>query len=335
MKNVTLILACFTVIISTSCDEAIIITRDTSHEPLPDTIVFVQQDLFPEGIDFEEKANVYLVSSVTKGTVGTVNDKGEYEVIIDNEKLPTTTGIHIDYPRKRILVAVSDLGLNSKSTAQTVNQLAALAAFDLYTNELIFFTRLDTLIKEGQHLANDVTVDSKGNAYVSDSFFGIIYQVDEEGNGSIYYQDERLAPVPGASPGTFGLNGIDFDPRGYLLVAKFDEGKIYRFPLESPSEYSEMEIPVTLVGADGVTIKNSNENEVVANGFGGPEAAVYTFKSEDLWKTASVQNKFETGAVLPTTATIRKNETYVLFAHLNDLFLNQQSRSEFEIVRVP
>jgi sugar lactone lactonase YvrE len=296
----------------------------------PDKITFTEENLFPEGVEYDKQMNRFLVSSITQGSIGVILQNGSYMEWINEPDIPSTIGIHIDQPRKRLLVAVSDNGASVKSSAETINSLAGLAAYDLRTGERIFYTRMDALLPNAPHFANDVAVDNKGNAYVTDSYTGVIYKVDEAGNASIFYQDDALSPAPGA----FGLNGIDYDPRGYLIVAKSDENKLLRFPIKNPADYTNIDVPVALSNPDGLYLKNNNELVVVNNAGGGENAKVVTLSSKNMWQTTEVTNVFETGAVFPTTATAYQHgEVYVLYAHLNVLF-SGNTQEEFQIVKV-
>ena len=295
----------------------------------PEKIVIQEENLFPEGIEYDKKNQRFLVSSLRYGAIGEVSNNGDYQVLFDDEDLISTIGIHIDDKRQRLLVAVSDPGASIRTSSETQGQLAALAAYSLLTGERLFYTRLDGLAPEGTgNFANDVTVDKDGNAYVTDSFAGAIYKVDEEGNASLFYQNEAFVPAPGG----FGLNGIDLDHRGYLLVAQSNTGEILRFPIDNPSAYSVVELPVEIPSPDGIYLKNPNELLVVGNAGGMDNGIVYTFKTNNKWESAEVKDLFTTPAVFPTTVTVKNGSPYVLYAYLNKLF-SGGSQSEFQIIK--
>ncbi|HSI70860.1 MAG TPA: hypothetical protein VK941_11545 [Gillisia sp.] len=277
-------------------------------------IIIEEQDLFPEGIEYDKRNDRFLISSITRGNIGQVKD-GVYSEWVSDEDLVATVGIHIDHTRKRVLVANAAL-----------TSLAGLGAYDLDGNR-IFYTDLGGLTS-GPNFANDVTVDQHGNAYVTDSFSGIIYKVDLQGNAMVFYENEELAPAPGG----FGLNGIDYDPRGFLLVSKIDSGQLLKFPIDNPDNFTEVELPVDLNSPDGIYLKNPNQLVIVSNDFGGENASVQTFRTNDRWESASLIAEFHTGAVFPTTATVKRNEIYVLYAHL-DVLLAGGSWAEFSIVK--
>lgn len=304
------------------------INRPTEKSNLPEEVVITEKNLFPEGLAYDQFFDRYLVTSFTRGNIGQVTDGGNYQVFVDDDTLVSTVALYLDALRKRVLVTVSDIGQSEKSSPETIRQLAALAAYDLVSGKRIFYTRLDPLVA-GEHFANEVTIDPEGNAYVTDSFVGVIYRVDTAGNASVYYQDEDLAPAPGE----YGLNGVAYDPRGYLLVAKTDENKLFRFPIDNPSAYNEVRLPVTPMDPDGITLKRLNEMVLVANDFGGPEGAVFTFKTHDAWESVALVDTFKTGAVFPTNPTLRRGVPYVIYAHLDEL-LAEVDRTTFRIVKV-
>lgn len=289
-------------------------------------ITIQEQDLFPEGIEYDKRADRFLLTSITRGNIGQVIN-GVYSEWISDEDLVSTIGIHIDQSGKRVLVANSDLGFSEKTSEGGPGSLAALAAYDLDGNR-IFYTDLGNL-KEGAHFANDVTVDNKGNAYVTDSFSGVIYKVDPQGNPEIFYENDEMAPPEGS----FGFNGIDYDPRGFLLVVRSDVGEILRFPIDDPENFTVINLPEELHSPDGLYLKTPNELVVVNNDFGGENANTQIFKTRNKWKSAKLIHKFEIPGVFPTTATVKRSDTYVLYAHL-DVLLNMESKSEFSIVKI-
>lgn len=295
-------------------------------------IEFTENNLFPEGVEYDRFGKRFLVSSITQGSIGIVSAYGDYTEWINDPDIPSTIGLHIDLPRKRLLVAVADLDASIKSTDETIFSLAGLAAYDLRTGERLFFTRMDALLPGLPHFANDVTTDNRGNAYVTDSFTGVIYKVDTKGNASIFYQSEELDPAPES----FGLNGIVYDPRGYLIASKLDEGKLLRFPINNPAAYTTIDVPVTLANPDGLYLKNNKELVVVNNAFafGVESANVVTLSSKDKWASTQLVSTFNTGSVFPTTATVQPGgDVFVLYAYLHVL-LSGGNQSQFQIVQV-
>lgn len=291
---------------------------------LPQQITIQEPSLFPEGIEYDTENERYLVSSLTKGTIGQVDDKGNYKAFIEDEDFVSTIGIDVDDFRKRLLVCVSDAN---------ERDLAALGIYDLRSGSRVSFTNLGDVSDdpEASHFANDVAVDLQGNAYVTDSFYPVIYKVDKEGKASVFLQDDTFQP----SEGAFGLNGIVFHPAGFLIAAFAETNTLYKIPLDDPEAFSAITLDASLQGPDGLYLSNNLQTLLVVSNNGGMEDGnVKAFESEDFWETAELESTFKTGAVFPTTVAQRGSAFYVLYAHLNELFTGNTSRDTFEITQV-
>lgn len=274
-----------------------------------------EPDLYPEGLDYDKRGDRFFISSITRGDVGQVID-GEYSVWVTNPNFVSTIGLHVDQSGKRVLITNSNID----------GSLAALAAYDL-SGEFLFYAELHSL-RAGGHFANDVTVDHRGNAYVTDSYAGILYKISHGGEAEIFLEDPALAPAPGA----FGLNGIDYDPRGFLLVGKADGNILIKVPLDEPESWSQVSVNTPLFSPDGLYLKNPNELLVVSNDFGGENSRVQTFRTKDRWETATLVEEFLTPNEFITTITMRKNIPYVMVAHL-DVLLSGGSTDTFTILK--
>jgi sugar lactone lactonase YvrE len=282
---------------------------------LPEEVLIEHPGLFPEGIEWDAVGSRFLVGSLSEGTIFEVADDGTITPFIEDEDLRSSVGIHIDAEGNRLLVA------NSDRSEEPQDPVISLMAYDLETGERLFAADLASVAPEGNHYANDVTVDAEGNAYVTDSFSPVIYKVDTEGTPSIFVEDERFASEQ------FGLNGIDYHPNGYLIVGKSSDNALFKVPVDNPAEVTQVEIEGSFTGPDGL-ILDADGNLIAV----GPPAMVYVLSSEDDWQTASVVTQAET-ELSATTATIREGEVYVVFAHLNEMG-NETPPEVFEIVQV-
>lgn len=302
------------------------ILREVEREAkdLPEEVVITQPALFPEGVEYDTEGKRYLVSSLTEGTIGAVDDEGTYEPFIEDSDFVSTIGIEVDEDRQRLLVCVSD---------PNTGTVAALGSYDLRSGERLFFTDLAAIADDGaSHFANDVAVDEHGNAYVTDSFSPIIYKVDIHGNASVFLQDHTFQ----AAAGAFGLNGVVYHPDGYLIVGFSETATLYKVPLDHPGNFSAIDTEEGVVTSpDGLYLSNNSKTLVVVNNDnGGENGNVVSLSGEHHWKSAQADGTFATGAVFPTTVTQRGHNYYVLYAHLNELFAGNTSREEFKIVRV-
>jgi sugar lactone lactonase YvrE len=293
---------------------------DTTPPAGPDKITVPQAALSPEGIQWDEANQRFLVSSRTRGRLGTVKDDSTYAQLADDPRLISTIGLNLDAPRNRVLAAVSDAGANtSRTSTATQRKLAAVAVFNATTGALQSYVDLGALRPAyAQHFANDIAVDGQGNAYVTDSFAPVIYKIDAQGTATVLLDNAQLSGGSG-----FGLNGIVYHPDGYLLVAKTNDGALFKVPLSNPAGFTRVGTAQNLAGADGLLLFDNQTLLVVA----GSQGTVYRLGSTDAWANAAATGSFVTGAVSPTTITRRGADAYVLYPY-------QASAPRFAIVKV-
>jgi len=274
----------------------------------PAKITVPQTALSPEGIQYDEVNKRFIVSSRTQGRIGTVRDDSTYTLLADDPRLVSTIGLNLDATRQRLLAAVSDNGANTtRTTATTLRKLAALASFNPSTGALLSYVDLGALRPTLPHFANDIAVDALGNAYITDSLSPIIYKVDVQGVATVFLENTQLSGGTG-----FGLNGIVYHPDGYLLVAKSNDGTLFKVPIASPASFAPVTSSQSLMGADGMLLLNSTTLLVVA----GSQNTVFRMASADSWVTTRPTGSFATGAVSATTITRRNaNEAYVLYPY--------------------
>lgn len=296
----------------------------------PETVAFTVPNLYPEGLQYDVQSSRFLVSSLTAGTLGAVTDDGTYTVFADNPALVSSVGLYLDAPRNRVLAAVSDPGYNTqRTTAATLRKLARLAIFNRADGQLVTTVDLGGLLPGLNHFANDMAVDGQGNIYVTDSFAPVIYKVDAQGTATMFLNNPQL----GAPLGAFGLNGIVYHPGGYLLVAKSDEGALFKVPIGNPTGFTRVATTgINLSAADGLRLQADNALQVVTNA----QAKVYRLASADNWATATLSGTFATAPQFPTSLALRPGaDSYVLNANLNALQAAQNPPvSQFNIVRV-
>ncbi|SDY51418.1 SMP-30/gluconolactonase/LRE family protein [Hymenobacter psychrophilus] len=274
----------------------------------PEFLTVRQAALHPEGIQWDEANKRFIVSSRTQGRIGTVKDDSTYTQLADDARLVSTIGLHLDASRNRLLAAVSDAGGNAtRTSAATLRKLAALAIFNASTGSLTSYIDLGALRPGVNHFANDIAVDAQGNAYITDSFAPIIYKVDLQGTASVFLEDPQLSGGTG-----FGLNGLVFHPDGYLIVAKANDGTLFKVPLATPKTFTRVTTTQSLVGADGLLLLNPQTLLLVS----GSQTTVFRLTSTDGWASTTASGSFATGPVSPTTITRRSDaDAYVLYPY--------------------
>lgn len=300
----------------------------------PNSIPLKSPGLYPEGLVYDKKSEAFFTTSVTQGKIVKVTKDGKLTVFADDKDLISTIGLEIDSQRNRLIVCNSDPGASYKSTEASRGKLAAVVFYNLETGKREKYIDLTTIAPQGGHMANDVTLDEKGTYYITDSFSPIIYKVNSEGKASILINDKRLE----APAGTFGLNGLTYHPDGYLIAAIYNGGKLFKIPINNPSNLKEIELgakPFPTI--DGVLLLDSKTIAIACNNLGGADfpSAVYEISSDDNWETARTTGSFLTGDTFPTTLTKAEEDLFVVYAKLHILFGgNNPIAQEFEITKV-
>lgn len=299
----------------------------TATTSLPDLISFKNMALYPEGLEYDAKGHRFLVTSLHEGTVGTVSPDGHYQVLFQDSNMVSAIGIRLDQVRDRVLVCNSDPGVSIHTKKENQGKLAGLAVFQLSTGKLIKYIDLGSLSKEGGHFCNDIALDkTTGTAYVTDSFSPIIYKIDADNNASILLKNDRFVGKG------FNLNGIVVKDN-YLVVAKDNDGLLFKIPLDDPEKFSEVKLPEILVGADGLLWASDGSLIVIAN---ADTNKVFKLTSDDNWASAKIADSVATGPVFATTGVDINGNIYVLHAMLHVLFNpeTKQQVESFEIHKV-
>jgi sugar lactone lactonase YvrE len=298
---------------------------DVAEAALPDTLRISVPALHTEGVEYDASGGRFLVGSVTMGTITEIGDDGVHLPFIEDEDLVGSIGIHIDAANGRLLVANSDL---MAAQDPSLPGQAMLGIYDLSSGDRLQMVDMGALRPDGRHFANDVTVGPDGTAYVTDSFSPVIYSVALDGSASVLVEDGRLSAAP------FGLNGIEYHPDGYLLVAVMSGQAMFRIPLDAPGELSEVALSEPIVG-DGLSLRPDGTLVVVGSSVGAdgaPVPEVIILSSADGWSSAQVAERASTPSQ-PTTAALRGDAVYVVNPHFDGLGAEEPVQV-FEIFRV-
>src|SRR2546425_8894850 len=103
-------------------------------------------------------------------------------------------------------------------------------------------THAVSVVATGFQAPNALTQDRHRSLYISDSFQGVIWKVSPDGTTTVWKQDLRLTPQPGAGP-PFGANGVAFDRnQRFLYVATTADGKIYRIRVMDDGSAGDLQL---------------------------------------------------------------------------------------------
>jgi sugar lactone lactonase YvrE len=174
------------------------------------------------------------------------------------------------------------------------------------------------------HAANDVALDPAGNAYVTDTGAGAVYRVDLAGNVTTLSTDPRLGP-------SIGANGIVWHPGGYLVIANYSTGKLFRL---RGGHLSELWQPKPLVGADGMVLRRDGTLVVVTNSLSGlPTSTVAVHEVKLVGQAAIPLRTTPWPDPAPTTAADTPYGTYVVDGRI-DRFLTGGTATDFVLRRL-
>lgn len=299
---------------------------------IPEVITISDAGLFPGKFDFNLKRNQFVVGSLTRSEVGLVNPQtGAYTTFVTDSNLALVTGIHSDHKNNRLLVASGDFNLSLNSVG--LGQVAYLGIYNLTTGEKISGVNLKEVIPDAPFVfANEIAVDDNANIYITDSFSPVIYKVD----GSTYQPSMFLdggsafENVPGG--GGLALNGMVYVD-GALVLAKTDSGELFRIPLNDPTNFVTINVPLYL-GIDGLELKSDGSIVLVETGI-GPHTGARILSSSDNWFSAQEIDSYTIpdGEFPTSSAVAYDGEVYILTSHLSKLTSGDVMHADYNIYR--
>ncbi|GAB3940401.1 SMP-30/gluconolactonase/LRE family protein [Spirosoma harenae] len=275
---------------------------------IPERINFSATRQYPEGITYSPRLDQFLISSITQGKIGTVDQNGRYTDLIGNDRqLISSIGMKV---RDDLLyVCNGDQGVSDKSTPQTTLKTAGLFIYDLRTGDVVnrFDLASKSKLPNANHFANDLAFDADGAVYVTDSFAPVIYKISVKDS----VVSTITSPLFEGAQG-INLNGIVYHPDNYLLVVKSNEGKLFKVDLDETNMITEV-TGVNLPGGDGMLLY---ENDLyVVNG----RTKVSQIRSSDNWKTASLVRTDEGNYNQATTNVLVGDKIFTLNARIGEV----------------
>jgi sugar lactone lactonase YvrE len=221
-----------------------------------------------------------------------------------------------DFQKAYMLAAVPGADLIGLDVDQNGNVYAAVAA-ELAPNVHGLWKvqpdgsaqRVGALPAFFASLPNDVTIDARGNVYVSDSFEGKIWRLTPEGQFGVWMQDELLRAFFGDFE--FGINGLVYD-RQTLYAAITENGRVIKIPIQPDGAAGKPTILVqdqALVGMDGIE-HDAQGNLYVTNNFAN---TVLRIRADDL----SIETIIDEGLSAPASLAFNQSRDAIYVANLS------------------
>lgn len=299
---------------------------------LPQNITFESPSLYPEDFAYDSANERFFTGSAFTGNIVSVDLEGNVTTLVDSEDLIATVGLLFDEANNQVVVCNTNPGFSDQGPTETTGVLATVVRYDATTGAEVNSHDLSTLF-EGAHVINDIVLDNEGNLYVTDSFSPAIYKITADGVASLFATD----PLFETEAGTFGLNGIEFHPDGYLLVTHYQNQILYKIAIADPTDITEVAIDIEIGSGDGIRLMDNNNLLLVSNSLGGGNHTVFSINSTDDWATGMVSNSVSlgNGSDFPTTVEFADSTPYVISSYISELATGSGSdTSTFEINQI-
>ena len=280
--------------------------------PVGQQIKFMTNARFPEGVAYDAKGDRFFVSSVHTGTIGVVKTDGSYMPFYVDSTLKSSYGLKVNSDGMALLVCTGDATYSRYQDSATHKKMIRLLVLDLATGKKIREVDMTNLYN-GPHFLNDLTMDKKGNLYLTDSYSPVIYKVEEKsGKASVFAQS------PWFTSQGVGLNGIVFHPNGYLIVANYGAGQLFKVDVADPRRIGKVQTMQFFPGADGLML-DDKQNLVLAQNKGVNK--IFRLASTDNWATAKVIEATGNDAFFdyPATVTMKGKDAFIMNAKMHQL----------------
>ena len=221
-------------------------TEETSSgeaASVPERFELPGENIFPEGIAYDESTGDFFVSGTTDGTIfrGNVEEGAETEVFLEGEQDGRSSAVGMTVDDGRLYIAGRDTG--------------RVFVYDIENGELLQSFEND----RGNSLINDAVATSAGDVYFTDSFAPVLYRVSGSGEELAFEEYIDFEGTPVGYRDGFNLNGIVATEDGrFLITVQYNTGDLYRIDVES-QEITQIELSGTFLSTgDGLVLDGQN-----------------------------------------------------------------------------
>lgn len=204
-------------------------------------------NFYPEGISAADDNTLYVGSIMTGQIIQVKPGSAQAEDFVAPKAIVNgVVGLHVQRDQKYLWLCSNVYGTTNAPQ---------LISVDRKTGQTAHRHTFPVLEGRGAGFCNEITEDSAGNLYASDSAIGRIIRVradkrEVDESAEVFISAPELEPPQGQ----FGLNGLTYDGQSSLYAVKTGDGKLFRIPITASGAGSlqAIELDKALLGADGL-----------------------------------------------------------------------------------
>ncbi|MDC0712926.1 hypothetical protein POL68_30975 [Stigmatella sp. ncwal1] len=303
------------------------------EEPLPPPsrtgvmeIVLPGNDFYPEGIAAASDDTFYIGSVMTGQIIQVKPGSAQATDFVAPKAVVTgVVGLHVQRDQKYLWLCSNVYG---------TTEAPQLIAVDRQTAQAVHRHTFPVQGNSGAGFCNEITEDSAGNLYASDSVHGRIIRVkadrrEMDESADVFIAATDLEP----EQGQFGLNGLTYDGQSSLYAVKTGDGKLFRVPITASGAAGPLQaitLDKALLGADGLQYVNG-WGLIVAEQYGKAVSRVVIAGNQ------GTVTRLQEGLNEPSSLVIAEKSAWVSEGQLSAIVVPNAppAKLPFKVRRVP
>lgn len=279
---------------------------DEASEPGVVSTALLGDQTFPEGIAAHPQTNTLFVGGIASADIQKIQQgRATYFKTSQEDGLVGVVGMAVDAARNRLWV--TNTSINDPAI------MPELVVFDIDSGRVL--GRFSVPQDGAPHLFNDVTVNQRGDAFVTDSLSAEVWTVDSA------LTEMRVLATADAfnlAPSGISLNGIAVtEDQRYLVVsiADLDGGALFRVRLDD-GQVDEIPTPEDFGGFDGIDFLP--DGRLLGIGF-MPKLQVASFGPDFMTVNFAPVTAFDEQLDFPTTVAALGDRAWIVNSQLDHL----------------
>ena len=271
----------------------------------------IEKDLIPEGIAVDKRTGLIYVSSIVHHKIVVLDTNGKHRDFINTGQDGYLEGLGMKIDEQHQWIWALSNAWGKTNTSQ-------LHAFELSTGKLKkHFILRDT----AQHGFNDLVLDETGKIYITDTYFGAVYEADPATEKLKLFLKDPLIATP---------NGIAFGKNHLLYIATYSNGLIgFDTNKKKLFKLTGYKDSAMIYNLDGLVYGNNSLVGVYNADSTNKNNAIVQYVLDPSGTTIIEEKIIDQGNPLfhePTTLALANRRIYVLAnSHLEAFNKNKQS----------